>query len=809
MSKGSKQPAATTQTTTTEFPSELKPYIKDILERAKSRAKAEEKAGYQAYTGPRIAGFEPEQLAAQQATKDIVGRGVSADPMLSSAQTYYAPALGLTLGQAERFGAPQAAQYMSPYQQAVIDVEKREAARSFAPQMQQIGAQAVGAGGFGGSRQAILEAEALRNQQQMLGDIQTRGTQQAYDRAQAAFEAQKARERGAAGSLAQMGAAIPGQAFKEIGALEAVGAGRRADTQRALDLGYSQFQEEQLFPTKTLQEYQSIVRGFPYTPNTYTSGFTTTPPASLAQNVLGIGTGIAGLAGAFGGFGAKEGGHLAKLAQAGKVADGEKASTLNAGLLGDIFEKLGLTSDAALVEEKQRQDAFQASKIEDAKPEYTFKEGEERTTFDASGKPRTFKYLDGKFYAVKEDGSIAKSPTSDLNLMIRNIKNVDKEGQAQSPIVATEDKPIVQTEPQDISTLVRDIIPGGAEPDDTKTVVSPSTVASVNAAKQAEKNQTSSNEFDVKDLPTVGGSSSNTSTNNTSVGSTDTNNTTAGDTTTKDGLEGISLKSLKEETRDILNQLKTQSSDVPEYKALTKAYEDRLKSIGKREEDKKADIKKQKYLQLAQFGLNVLSADTSKGDLQIIGEAGKKPLEAVGQLVSEEAQLADKSDVEKLAILGKQADIADKERTMGRQVRADQIAAIGAMTDIYEAEAKKAGISTTLPRESEMLTMVESLTGFNPKALVDNSTLVNEAIRDAQLEWLTTASSSDARNVQAVADILFREKLKEALRKKGLAAMTDRQAAGNTGGITNPRTGNTSAGSVSNNPAEQYMGSGG
>jgi len=136
MSKGSKQPAATTQTTTTEFPSELRPYITDILERAKARAKAEEKAGYQPYTAPRIAGFEPEQLAAQQATKDIVSRGVSSDPTLSSAQTYYAPALGLTLGQAERFGAPQAAQYMSPYQQAVIDVEKREAARSFAPQMQ-------------------------------------------------------------------------------------------------------------------------------------------------------------------------------------------------------------------------------------------------------------------------------------------------------------------------------------------------------------------------------------------------------------------------------------------------------------------------------------------------------------------------------------------------------------------------------------------------------------------------------------------------------------------------------------------------
>ena len=96
MSKGSKQPAATTQTTTTEFPSELRPYITDILERSKARAEAEEAAGYQAYTGPRIAGYDPSQLAAQARTAGVVAGGVSSDPMLSSAQTYYRPALGLT-----------------------------------------------------------------------------------------------------------------------------------------------------------------------------------------------------------------------------------------------------------------------------------------------------------------------------------------------------------------------------------------------------------------------------------------------------------------------------------------------------------------------------------------------------------------------------------------------------------------------------------------------------------------------------------------------------------------------------------------
>lgn len=722
MSKGSKQPAATTQTTTTEFPSELRPYITDILERAKARAEAEEKAGYQAYTGPRIAGFEPEQLAAQQATKGIVGLGVSGDPMLASAQTYYRPALGLTLGQAEQFGAPQAAQYMSPYQQAVIDVEKREAARSFAPQMQQIGAQAVGAGGFGGSRQAILESEAIRNQQQMLADIQTKGSQSAYDRAQAAFEAQKARERGAAGSLAQMGAAIPGQAFKEIGALEAVGAGRRADAQRALDLGYSQFQEEQLFPTKTLQEYQSIVRGFPYTPNTYTSGFTTTPPASLAQNVLGIGTGIAGLAGAFGGFGAKEGGHLAKLAQAGKVSDGEKASTLNAGLLGDIFEKLGLTSDAALVEEKQRQDAFQASKIEDAKPEYTFKEGEERTVSTMRG-PVTYKYKDGDFYRVKEDGTLAKAPASP-SLITANLKNVSKEGEAESPIVATEDKPIVQTEPQDISTLVRDIIPGGAEPDDTKTVVSPSTVASVNAAKQAEKNQTSSNEFDVKALPTVGESSSNT---------TNTTDTTTPAFTLPKNTKLSDLEKLLETSAA---EIKNRKVLTPEMEAFKKEYADLKSKLGKKETEKKGELKKQKYLQLAQFGLNVLSADPSKGDLQIIGEAGKQPLSELGRIVGEEADISEKTDAQRLAILGKEAEIAQQVQTGERQKLADTLSLIGKQVELQKARNESMDIDSAISQST-----VTDVINTSPYG-----DLVNDAQYGPLIQAEVNAAYNDLRN---------------------------------------------------------------
>ena len=713
MSKG-KQPATTTQTTTTEFPSELRPYITDILERAKARAEAEDAAGYQAYTGPRIAGFDPSQLAAQARTAGVVAGGVSSDPMLSSAQTYYRPALGLTLGQAERFG-DVAGQYMSPYQQAVVDVEKREAARGFAPQLQDIRAKSVGAGGFGGSRGALLESEAMRNQGQLLSDIQTRGSQAAFQSGQAAFEAQKARERGAAGGLAAMGAAIPGQAFKEIGALEAMGAGRRADSQRALDLAYSQFQEEQLFPTRNLQEYQSIIRGFPYTPNTYTSGFTTTPNASLAQNLLGFGTGIAGLSGAFGGY-AKEGGHMAKLAQ------GDRPSNAP---ISEAYKNQNVTSGAFPLASM-----FQSffSSDDEEKPEYKFKEGEVRTAQDVRGRPNNFKYVGGKFYRIKEDGSLAKSPTSDSNLMIQNIKNVSATGEAESPTVATETKPIVQTEAQDISTLVRDLIPGGAEPDQTKKVIKPSTVAADNLAALAAKAKVDSTDND--EVSTGDSPSATATTTNTKPPVTDTPYQFKIPKSTK-------LTDLEKLLEESAKEIKNREVLTPEMKAFKAEYADLKSKLGGKEKAKKGELKKQKYLQLAQFGLNVLAADTTKGDLQIIGEAGKQPLAEVGRIVGEEADIGDKMDAQRLAILGKEAEIAQQAQTGERQKLADTLSLIGKQVDLQKARNEAMDIDSTVSQAT-----VNSLIATSPVGM-----MAGDAKTGPLIQAEVNAAYEDVRNL--------------------------------------------------------------
>ena len=82
--------------------------------------------------------------------------------------------------------------YMNPYQQLVTDVEKREAQRQSDIQAAGTSQQAAQAGGLGGYREAIMQAERERNLGQQLGDIQTRGSQAGFQQAQQAFEADRA-----------------------------------------------------------------------------------------------------------------------------------------------------------------------------------------------------------------------------------------------------------------------------------------------------------------------------------------------------------------------------------------------------------------------------------------------------------------------------------------------------------------------------------------------------------------------------------------------------------------------------------------
>jgi len=88
--------------------------------------------------------------------------------------------------------------FMSPYQQNVTDIEKREATRQSDIMSKGIGDQATAQGGLGGYREAIQQSERERNLSQQLGDIQARGSQSAFENAQAQLERERAGGMGAA-----------------------------------------------------------------------------------------------------------------------------------------------------------------------------------------------------------------------------------------------------------------------------------------------------------------------------------------------------------------------------------------------------------------------------------------------------------------------------------------------------------------------------------------------------------------------------------------------------------------------------------
>jgi hypothetical protein len=276
----------TTQTVTKEeFPPEIRPYITDILERAQAQEEARQAVGYPVYPGPRIAAFTPEEKAAQAGVVSLVG---SQTPTFDIAK-------GLTAASALEDTAPAIQARMSPYMQNVVDIQKREAERGAEARRQQLAAQGVAAGGYGGTREAFMQSELDRNLQQQLGDIQATGSQAAFQQAQQGLANLRQRQMGAGQQMAGLGTAQQGTAMKELGALAGIGEQQRQQQQKALDLGFQQFREEQTYPEASLQQYQSIIRGFPISPTTTQTQQAILPQPSLSQQLIGGAGALAGL----------------------------------------------------------------------------------------------------------------------------------------------------------------------------------------------------------------------------------------------------------------------------------------------------------------------------------------------------------------------------------------------------------------------------------------------------------------------------------------------------------------------------------
>ena len=152
----------------------------------------------QLQTSPfQVAGLNPDQMKAFDLTRDMT-LGAFAGPnqnMQQAMQGLMNASGGNTqaaMMPAAQTGAMDFAQFMNPFQQAVVDTTMRNMQREKNRTSAEIGARAASAGSFGGSREAVQRANLDRNFTDQAGQMVAQLMSQGYDRATAMAQANTA-----------------------------------------------------------------------------------------------------------------------------------------------------------------------------------------------------------------------------------------------------------------------------------------------------------------------------------------------------------------------------------------------------------------------------------------------------------------------------------------------------------------------------------------------------------------------------------------------------------------------------------------
>jgi hypothetical protein len=216
----------------------------------------------------------PESALTQQARALAPGLG-SYQPFLQAAQT-----------QVQQ--GPQAyQQYMSPYQQAVIDTSLREFDIQSQKGLPGLAAQAIQAGAFGGGREGVQRAqyqsESDRNRALLLAQLQQQGFGQAQQLAQQNLSNQL-----------NLASASPGFVGQQIAGLQTLGAGETSQQQAILEAQRQLAQQQAYQPLNVAERYGAgitpLIAGYPGRDIQ-----TITPSPSPISNILGIGSTLAGI----------------------------------------------------------------------------------------------------------------------------------------------------------------------------------------------------------------------------------------------------------------------------------------------------------------------------------------------------------------------------------------------------------------------------------------------------------------------------------------------------------------------------------
>lgn len=251
-----------------------------------------------------VAGLTQDQLDAMELTRQGIG---AYQGYLSGAQDYLGQAAKGYADVAEGIAGLQGPlsqemiqRYMDPYQDLVLQDQLSEMSRQADMQRQQAMASATRAGAFGGSRQAVVEAELGRN----LADMQNKAINQAMSQnyAQALAAAEREQQRAlqgynSLGNLAQglgtlgvqsaaLGETAQNMSRKELEDLYSIGATQQQMNQMLADRDYAAEAAEFYRPLTEASFLSDFLTGVPS--SQMQMAYTSKPDPSLAQQVIGL-----------------------------------------------------------------------------------------------------------------------------------------------------------------------------------------------------------------------------------------------------------------------------------------------------------------------------------------------------------------------------------------------------------------------------------------------------------------------------------------------------------------------------------------
>ena len=342
---GSPAPTSTTSYST-NVPEYARPYVENMLNATQAQIYNTDMKGFNKYvpysTDPSkyVAGFSPLQSYAQSGA---AGLSLPANYGLATGQTLGAGmqlgALSPQMGMAgANYGAmatnPYATSaYMNPYLSASLAPQLAEARRQYDITGAQQQSAATRAGGFGGSREALMAAENRRNMGTAMNQMIGQGYNQAFGQAQQAqqfganlgLQGQQAQ----AGALAQQLAAanqLAGLGGQQLQAQQGIynlqnqlGQQQQAQQQNVINQAIQNYATEQQYPFMQLGVLNSMLRGLPMQQSS--TQMYQAPPSAVSQ-LAGLGT--AGL-GALGMYNQATGSKRGGLQEVKKMASGGSA----------------------------------------------------------------------------------------------------------------------------------------------------------------------------------------------------------------------------------------------------------------------------------------------------------------------------------------------------------------------------------------------------------------------------------------------------------------------------------------------------